>query len=127
MVSVPVEERKCMTKRDHEKISVRMQCQLLDLHRSVIYYEPTPKMNDPVLMNTIHELWLEHPFYGYRRVTHVFKRDGYVVNYKRILRLMRLMNLQAIYPKKRLSKPNRDHYIYPYLLKNMVIIKSNQA
>lgn len=116
-----------MIKRDHDKISVRIQCQLLDLHRSGIYYQPTPKVNDPVLMNATQEIWSKHPFYGYRRIAHTLKSDGYVANYKRILRLMRLMNLQAIYPKKRFSIVNKDHHVYPYLLKDLVITGPNHV
>ena len=116
-----------MIVQDHKEISMRTQCQLLDLQRSTMYYKPTPKTDDSVLMNEIHELWLKKPFYGYRRITHVLKRGGYTINYKRILRLMRLMNLQAIYPKKRLSVPNKDHRVYPYLLKNLDITKPDQV
>ena len=116
-----------MIVQDHKEISMRTQCQLLDLQRSTIYYKPIPKTDDSVLMNEIHELWLKKPFYGYRRITHVLKRSGYTINYKRILRLMRLMNLQAIYPKKRLSIPNKDHQVYPYLLKNLNVTKPDQV
>ena len=116
-----------MIVQDHKEISVRTQCQLLDLQRSTMYYKPIPKADDSVLMNEIHELWLKKPFYGYRRITHVLKRSGYTINYKRILRLMRLMNLQAIYPKKRLSIPNKDHQVYPYLLKNLDVTKPDQV
>lgn len=116
-----------MIVQNHEKVSVRSQCQLLVLHKSTIYYRPAPKTDDSVLLNTIHELWLKRPYYGYRRITHCLKRKGWSINYKRILRLMRAMNLQAIYPKKRLSIANKDHRVYPYLLKNLAVTKPNQA
>jgi len=124
---MPIEERRKMIKQDHTQLSVRSQCQLLDLYRSTVYYQPTPKMDDPIVMNTIHELWLKHPYYGYRRITQQLKRDGHDINYKRIRRLMRTMNLQAIYPKKKLSQPNKEHHIYPYLLKDLAITEPNQV
>lgn len=54
-------------------------------------------------------------------------REGHAVNPKRILRLMRLMGLEAIYPKPSLSKRNKDHETYPYLLRNVAIIRPNQV
>ena len=116
-----------MISKNHDKLSVRKQSSLLALHRSTIYYQPSPVTDDPVLMNSIHELWLEHNFYGYRKITHALKRNGHLVNYKRILRLMRLMGLQAVYPKKKLSIANKEHRIYPYLLKNITVTKPNQV
>lgn len=83
-----------MISPDHEKVSMRAQCQLLDLQRSSVLYKPAEVTIDPLLMNEIHELWLKCPFYGYRRITHALKAHGYAINYKRTLRLMRLMNLQ---------------------------------
>lgn len=68
-------------------------------------------------MNEIQELYEKHSFYGYRRITSVIRRkSGKEVNRKKVLRLMRAMNLQAVYPKKRLSQKKEGHRIYPYLL-----------
>lgn len=116
-----------MISPDHEKVSVHAQCQLLDLQRSSVLYKPAEVAIDPLLMNEIHELWLKCPFYGYRRIAYTLNARGYTINHKRALRIMRLMNLQAIYPKKRLSTPNRDNAIYPYLLRDLVITKPNQV
>jgi len=116
-----------MIDRDHKKLSVRQQCELVEVHRSNLYYQPKPKVDDSILMNKIHELWLKRPIYGYRRITQILKREGSRVNYKRILRLMREMNLQALYPKKNLSRPGANHKIYPYLLKELNIDRPNQV
>lgn len=116
-----------MTKLDHTDLSMRQQCNLLDIHRSGIYYKPKPKQDEFELTNKIHELWLKRPFYGYRRITQVLKRDGHSINYKRVIRLMRKMGLQAIYPKKRLSVGNKEHQTYPYLLRGLDIVKPNQV
>ena len=116
-----------MIDRDHQKLSIRQQCDLIEVHRSSLYYQVRPKADDSVLMNKVHELWLKRPFYGYRRITQNLKREGRAVNYKRTLRLMREMNLQALYPKKNLSKPGAGHKIYPYLLRNLSIDRPNQV
>jgi putative transposase len=67
-------------------------------------------------MNRIHELWLCYPFYGYRRITAVLQQEGYAINTKRIRRLMRMMGIQALYPKPRLSANGKPHPRYPYVL-----------
>lgn len=73
-------------------------------------------------MRRLDELHLEHPFYGSRKLAQVLK-----VNRKRIQRLMRVMGLEAIYPKPRTTQPNANHKIYPYLLRNVAITRPNQV
>ena len=70
---------------------------------------------------------MAYPFYGTRNMTVILNREGYRVNRKRIQRLMRLMGIQAIYPKPRLSIGGKDHKIYPYLLKNLTINRADQV
>lgn len=112
----------------HPSISLERQCDLLELARSSWYYEP--RAMDPfseVLMRRIDEGYTRTPVYGYRRMTAWLRTQGYIVNPKRILRLMRLMGLEAIYPKPSLSKRNKSHEIYPYLLENIPILRPNQV
>ena len=78
-------------------------------------------------MRLIDEQYTRTPVYGYRRMTAWLKTQGYAVNPKRVLRLMRLMGLEAIYPKPSLSKRNKDHAIYPYLLENVSIVRPDQV
>lgn len=78
-------------------------------------------------MKLIDQQYLKTPFYGYRRMTVYLKGLGFDVNFKRVLRLMRLIGLQAIYPKKNLSKGDHAHKIYPYLLRNYSIQRPNQV
>ena len=78
-------------------------------------------------MNEIQEKYEKNPFYGYRRMTEVLKRERGEVNRKKVLRLMRKMGLQAIYPKKQLSKKGKNHKIYPYLLKEEEPKKANDC
>ena len=83
------------------------------------YYTPvTPPDRHPWLIaNEIHDLWQEQPAYGYRKITVALQRMGYDINHKRVLRMMRDMKIQAIYPKHRTTIVNPEHKIYPYLLR----------
>ena len=102
-------------------MSLRSACAVLQVNRSQQYYQPISAadkdMNDVTLMNEIQDIYAKRPFQGYKRITQDLKDMGYVVNHKRIYRLMQQMGLQAIYPKKNLSKPPLYHAFYPYLLK----------
>ena len=70
---------------------------------------------------------MKYPFYGYRRITAILNRSGYHVNDKKIRRIMKLMDLPAIYPKKKTTFANKEHKIYPYLLRDLIINKSDQV
>ena len=72
-------------------------------------------------MRLIDEEYTKHPFYGSRKLTAWLKRQGYTVNRKRVSRLMRLMEIEAIYPKPQLSNPLKEQQKYPYLLQGLVI------
>jgi putative transposase len=107
---------------------MRRKCTLLGLSRGRIYYQPTPENEQNfMLKKEIERLYTAYPFFGYRKVTAVLRRDGHDVNRKRVRRLMREMGLMAIYCKPNLSRPNRAHKIYPYLLKNLSILRPNHV
>jgi len=107
---------------EHLEIPVYRQCELLGLSRSGYYYQPQDEspLNEH-LMNLIDEQYTKMPFYGVEKMTEWLRREGFRVNPKRIRRLMRLMGLEAIYPKPRLSKPAEGHRKYPYLLRDVAI------
>jgi len=108
-------------------LSVRRQCQLLGLSRSSLYYEAVPETEQNLcLMRIIDELYLEHPYYGSRRMTAVLQQRGHEINRKRVQRLMRMMGLEAIYPKPRLTVGS-GHRVFPYLLRNVPILRVNQV
>jgi len=110
------------------KVSVSRQCQLLDLSRSSVYYKPVEiAPQDLALMRLIDEQYLKTPFYGSRSMTRHLRRLGYRLNRKHIQRLMRLMGLEAIYPKPKTSQPHPEHKIFPYLLRDLVIDHPNQV
>lgn len=78
-------------------------------------------------MRLIDEQYMETPYYGYPRMTAILQRQGYAINHKRVQRLMQKMGLQAIYPKPSISISNPEHKIYPYLLRDVEIIRPNQV
>jgi putative transposase len=107
---------------------VRRQCQLLGLNRSTWYYEPVPESAaNLALMRRIDEQYLRRPYFGSRRMTVWLRAEGEAVNRKRVQRLMRLMGLEAIYPKPRTTLPGAGHKIYPYLLRNVAVTRPNQV
>lgn len=112
----------------HSELSVVEQCELLGLPRSTYYYEPVEEIAENLeLMRVMDELHLKHPFYGSRQMKEALKRHGYEVNRKRVQRLMRLMGIEALYPKPRTSVPDTEHERYPYLLGNIDISCPNQV
>ncbi len=112
--------------KNHSELSVRKQCDLLELSRGTLYYEPVPVLPETLsLMNRIDEIYTKWPFFGSPRITAQLKREGHDVNIKRVKRLMRLMNIIAIYPKPKTSPKNHEHKVYPYLLANVTIARPN--
>ena len=110
------------------KISVTRQCELLGLCRSGLYYHAKPvSAADLALMRRIDELHLEHPFLGARRLAHMLQREGFEVGRRHVGTLMALMGIEAIYRRKQTSLPGKGHRIYPYLLRDVVIERSNQV
>jgi putative transposase len=101
---------------------------LLGLTRSNVYYRPaeTPA-EDLRLMRLIDEQYTACPFYGSRRMTAWLVRQGEAVNRKRVQRLLRVMGLEAIYPKPRLSAPGAGHRVYPYLLRGVAVERPGQV
>ena len=117
-----------MLEKQNIKISLKKQCDLLGICRSSLYYKPVKAvLEDLDLMRKLDEQYLKTPFYGYRRMTAWLQREGYAVNLKRILRLMRLMGIEAIYQRPKTSKGHPEHKIYPYILKEIHINRPNQA
>ena len=117
-----------MVEVGHPALSVRRQCELLGLSRSSLYYEPAGETAEDLrLMRLIDEQYTARPFYGSRRMTMGLIERGEEVNRKRVQRLMRIMGLEAIYPKPRLSRPAEGHRIYPYLLRGMTVERPDQV
>lgn len=123
-----INKLRSLIEADNNLISISKQCELLGISRSGYYYEPAQESQTNLdIMRLLDAQYTQIPFYGVLRMHQYINSLGYVVNKKRIRRLLRLMGLMAIYPKKNLSKTNPESKIYPYLLKNMAIERPNQV
>jgi putative transposase len=121
-------ERRALVDRDDPLLPVVAQCRLLKIARSTLYYRPVAVDPDELaVMRRMDELYLAWPFYGSRRMVAVLRREGLVINRKRVRRLMRLMGLEAIYQKPNTSQGHPDHKVYPYLLRGLIIDRPNQV
>jgi putative transposase len=100
----------------HESISIARQCELVGLARSSYSYQGAAESAENLhLMRLVDEQYTRTPFYGIKRMTAWLETQGYAINHKRVARLMRLMGLEAISPKPRLSLPGITPQKYPYL------------
>ena len=117
-----------MIQKTHPLSKLR-RCELLNISRSSIYYQPKSISDtDQTLMKLIDETHTAKSFLGSRRIVDSLADDhNQVVNRKRVSRLMKVMGIQAIYPKPRTTQSNPQHKVYPYLLRNMNIDQSNQV
>jgi putative transposase len=113
---------------NQHELSVRKQCDLLSVHRSGLYYAPKGESQENLeIMRIMDEHYLKHPTEGVINMQDMLFVLGFLVNHKRVRRLLRLMGLMAIYPKKNLSKLGLKKYIHPYLLKGLKITRPNQV
>ena len=121
-------ERKAMIVPGRPGLSLSRQCRLLSISRSSFYY--TPRGESPenlVLMRRIDEMFLRYPFFGSRQIVRQLRRDGIHAGRHRVRRLMRLMGLEAIYQAPKTSAPHPAHRIYPYLLRNVAVDRSDHV
>jgi len=121
------EHKKELIDKEHPMISITRQAELLAISRSTVYYQPRVNSQDLRLMQLIDEQYTKTPFYGSRRLAKELAHQGHQVNRKRVKRLMRIMGLEAIYPKPNLSRRHPEHTIYPYLLRGVAITRPNQV
>ena len=121
-------QRLSFVELNNPKLSIRKQCKILEIDRSKVYYNKKETSKEDIeIMNFIDEQYMDTPFYGYRRMTLCLNAAGYNVNHKKVIRLMREMGIEAIYPKPKTSIKNKEHTTYPYLLKNYNIEKPNEV
>lgn len=113
---------------EQARLSLRRQCELLGINRASLYYRAVGEGAENLeLMRRIDEQYTRCPFYGSRRLTAWLRGQGLEVNRKRVVRLMRAMGLEAVYPKPRLSQPGEGHKIYPYRLQQVEIERVDQV
>ena len=105
-----------------------VQCELLSVQRSSVYYTPRPVAAHTLqLQRRIDEVYTAYPFYGVRKITAQLRAEGLLVNHKAVARHMQIMGLRAIYPGPNLSKRAQQHAVYPYLLRGLTIERPNQV
>ena len=113
---------------DNVKISVRRQCELLELSRASLYYEPVGlNEEDQRLMVAIDLEFTLAPFFGARKISKELQKKGWEIGRKRVRTLMRIMGLEASVPTKNTSKSNPNNKVYPYLLRGVPINRVNQV
>jgi putative transposase len=123
-------DRLKLVDRENPDITLSRQTELLDISRSRLYYQTEVSKRDLLIMNLIDEIYTENPSYGKRTIAAIIRRDHKIpVGKKHVRTLMIKMGITAIYPKKKrdLSQPDKQHKIYPYLLRGLSITRSNQV
>jgi putative transposase len=109
-------------------VSIRRQCELLELPRSTYYYLPVSETVENLeLLRLLDEQYLRTPFYGSRRMAAWLVREGYEVNRKRVQRLMRILGVEGLAPRPKTTKPAPGHRVFPYLLRNVEITHADQV
>jgi putative transposase len=127
-LAISSEVRRGWIEWEHPELSVKRQCELLAVARSSVYYQEAGESEYNVaLMRLLDEQYTRTPFYGIRRMTEWLHTRGHAANHKRVGRLLRVMGIEAIYPRKRLSQPAPGHQIYPYLLRGVAIERADQV
>ena len=120
--------KRSIVEKDHEDLSVRQQCELLALNRSSLYYERRGlSEEDQAILDEMDRIYLDFPYYGSRRMSRELRRRGYTIGRQKTRRLMRILGVEAIYPRKRLSIPDKEHQVYPYLLRDVAIDRPDVA
>ena len=127
--SVSVRELKLhINNLDKQSPSIERQAELLGISRASVYYQPRPVDSFTLsVMHEIDEIYTKRPFYGVRQITNKLHEDGYLVNHKKVHRLMQEMGIQGLIPKRNLSKNELPHLKYPYLLRGVAIERVNHV
>lgn len=117
-----------MIDKGNKRVSIRVQCRLFNISRSGTYYKkktiPAATLS---LMKRIDAIYMQYPFFGSRQITKYLRNEGVMISRKKVVRLMRIMGLRAIYQEPRTTIPSQGHRKYPYLLSGVSITKSNQV
>jgi len=125
--TLPIEKKYEMIKIK-DKISVSKQCVILDIDRKKLYYNPVDKLvKYKGIMDKIVDLWNEDPSRGARQIMHYLLNLGYRISRKKVRDLMKLLGIESMLTKLNLSKPNKAHKKYPYLLRNVKITHPNHV
>jgi putative transposase len=120
--------KKSLVDTKDRTLSLKDQCEILNLNRSSYYYKNKEKASeDPELITELTKIYEETPFYGYRRSIDELKEKGFDCSQRKVLRLKSELGLKTLYPKRKTTISNKEHKKYPYLLKKVEINKSNKV
>ena len=109
-------------------LSLSRQCVLLGVSRSSLYYRPKgERAENLALMRRMDELHMDYPFYGSRQMMRHLRREGVTAGRHRIRRLMAVMGMEATYRRPRTSVANSEHRIFPYLLRDLEISRTDHV
>ena len=125
---IPLDQRRAMLDREDKGLSMCSQCDLLSINRSSLYY--TPSTADPVeldIMRQIDSLYTEDPSRGTRRISKALSGKGYKIGRYKVRTMMRLMRIKTVYCKPRTTVSDPAKYKYPYLLRNLPILRANHV
>ena len=104
------------------------QCELLGISRTAYYYRPVDVSEDDLVrMRILDEVFTKHPYYGARRLSDELSERGHPACRAHVSRLMRVMGIEAVYPKPRLSLPDKENRVFPYLLRDVKVERPNQV
>lgn len=123
-------EKLKLVDRENDNITLSRQVEILGISRSSLYYQPKVSKRDLIIMNLIDTIFTDNPTYGKRTISYLIRRDHRILVGKQHVRtLMIKMGINPICPqgKKNLSQPNKQHPIYPYLLRGLPIVRVNQV
>jgi putative transposase len=112
----------------NSKLSLKRQCALLNLPRSTAYYRPAELSEaDHTLMRSIDELHLQYPFAGSRMLRDLLRQARYTIGRRHVRTLMRKMGIEALYRRPNTSRRREGNLIYPYLLRDLPVVRPNQV
>lgn len=121
-------DRKLLLEPEHKELSIRRQCELLDINRSNIYYvKRLPDEEELKLMRKVDEIYTKYPFFGTRQMVSYLRLRGYDVGRGQIRSIYEELGLRATCPGPHTSKPHPEHKVYPYLLRDVAIVNRDQV
>ena len=104
------------------------QCKVLSISRSSAYYKAAPPSEEELkIMHLIDKIHMKKPFMGSRKIKLVLRDEGFLIGRKKVQRLMRQMGVVSIYPRKKTTTSNKNHKVYPYLLRHLSVNYANQV
>lgn len=122
------QEKKLLIDKEHPSLSVSRQAELLTVSRTNVYYVHKNDPDELSILQALDQVYTKHPFYGSRRLKFALADDCQIhIGREQVQRLMRLLGIQAIYPKHRTTISAQGHTIYPYLLRNVPIVCPNHV